>query len=514
MRPDTAALARFFSKLFGRLALYWRRWLERQLGDRAANRINRVLSAIALPSIALFLALALLTYSQYQVNQPIAGSIEAPAPVTQAPVTQAPVTPAPIANAPIANTPIANAPPAEALTPLEAPPIPEAVANAAEIRGVWITNVASNILFAPWGIPKAIDQLAALRFNTVYPVVWNRGKTFYRSRVMKDMTGQNIEPLIALTHPKEDPLEEMVRLGHEKNIQVLPWFEYGFMVPLNSSIARQHPDWLTARQNGSRRLKDDSFEEEGVLSEERAENRGWLARLLRSGAPNHLGWLNPMHPSVQGLLLSLVEEVVSQYDVDGVQFDDHFSLPVEFGYDDYTVALYRAEHQGQSPPSNPADTDWIRWRAGKLSKFMGILYARVKTTCPSCTVSISPNPAKFAYRFNLQDWQTWVSKGWVDDLVVQIYRDDLEQFERELEKNPLRAAANRIPVSVGILTGTWRHPIAFEQIQQQVESSRDRQFAGVSFFYWDTLWSYFTPEAPQRRREDFKQLMAFEKEQG
>ncbi len=371
-----------------------------------------------------------------------------------------------------------------------------------EIRGVWITNVASSVLFAPWGIPKALNQLAEMHFNTVYPVVWNRGQTFYRSKALKAITGQTIEPFIALTHPREDPLEEMVRVGHRKDLRVLPWFEYGFMVPMNSKLAQQHPDWLTSRKNGSQRLKEGTFE-----GEVPSKDKGLFSRLLTSGAPTYLGWLNPLHPSVQGLLLGLIEEVVSEYGVDGIQLDDHFSLPVEFGYDDYTVALYRAEHQGQAPPSNPADQDWIRWRAGKLSRFVNILHATVKANCSTCIISLSPNPAKFAYRFHLQDWQTWTREGWIDELVVQIYRDDYAQFEQELDKRPLAEARDRIPVSIGILTGTWRRPISFEQIRQQVEGSRDRQFSGVSFFYWDTLWSYFTPEAPQRRRQNFQALM-------
>jgi uncharacterized lipoprotein YddW (UPF0748 family) len=394
--------------------------------------------------------------------------------------------------------------------------------RAGEIRGVWMTNVASSILFTPWGISRALNQLAAMDFNTVYPVVWNRGQTFYRSPTLKKLTGQPIDPLIALLHPQEDPLAEMVRVGHRKQLRVMPWFEYGFMVPMNSALAQQHPEWLTSRQNGSRQLTEDTFEAGSAVGQplgdvaagDAAGKARPLNRPLNSGAPAHLGWLNPMHPSVQGLLLGLVEEVIEAYDVDGIQLDDHFSLPVEFGYDPYTVSLYQAEHQGQSPPSNPADPDWIRWRAGKLSKFMNVLHARVKAKCDSlgrprdrCTVSISPNPAKFAYRFQLQDWRSWVQQGWVDELVVQVYRDDLARFESELSKGPLQEAKERIPVSIGILTGTWRHPIAFEQIQQQVRSSRDRQFAGISFFYWDTLWSYFTPEAPQQRRQAFKQLM-------
>ncbi|MGB3299795.1 MAG: family 10 glycosylhydrolase [Phormidesmis sp.] len=371
-----------------------------------------------------------------------------------------------------------------------------------EVRGVWITNVASSVLFAPWGIPRALNQLADMHFNTVYPVVWNRGQTFYRSQSLSAITGQPIAPLMALTHLIEDPLAEMVRVGHRQNLRVLPWFEYGFMVPMNSAIALQHPNWLTARQDGSRQLQSGLFEPIETPLE-----RGLFSRLLNGGAPTQLGWLNPMHPSVQGLLLGLIEEVIDQYDVDGIQLDDHFSLPVEFGYDPYTVSLYQADHQGQPPPNNPADPDWLRWRAEKLSRFMNIIHARVKAKCLSCTISISPNPAKFAYRFYLQDWRKWVAEGWVDELVVQVYRDDAERFESELGKAPLQEAQSRIPVSIGILTGTWQHPISFEQIRQQVQSSRDRHFSGVSFFYWDTLWSYFTPESPQRRRQAFKQLM-------
>ncbi|HEY9739314.1 MAG TPA: family 10 glycosylhydrolase [Coleofasciculaceae cyanobacterium] len=48
-----------------------------------------------------------------------------------------------------------------------------------ELRGVWLTNVASPLLFIPWGVKRALHQLSLLNFNTVYPVVWNQGHTFY-----------------------------------------------------------------------------------------------------------------------------------------------------------------------------------------------------------------------------------------------------------------------------------------------------------------------------------------------
>jgi len=40
-----------------------------------------------------------------------------------------------------------------------------------EMRGVWLTNVDSEVMFSRAGIRQAFNQLAQLKFNTVYPAV-------------------------------------------------------------------------------------------------------------------------------------------------------------------------------------------------------------------------------------------------------------------------------------------------------------------------------------------------------
>ncbi|MBE9079542.1 family 10 glycosylhydrolase [Romeria aff. gracilis LEGE 07310] len=374
--------------------------------------------------------------------------------------------------------------------------------TSAELRGVWLTNVASGVFFAPWGLARALDQLADLHFNTIYPVVWNRGQTFYPSSRLEQLTGEAVEPLLNFAHLGQDVLAELTRRGHRRQLRVIPWFEYGFMVPIHAAIAQQHPDWLTTRQNGSYRLQESVFEPQALSGRQRL-----IDRLFHNPLAGQLAWLNPLHPAVQSLLLDLVMEVVEGYPVDGIQFDDHFSLPVEFGYDPYTIDLYRAEHGGQAPPSNPTDGDWMRWRASKLSGFVSRLHEAITAARPGCTLSLSPHPAGYAYHYYLQDWQRWVDNGWIDELVLQVYRNDLASFETELSQPGVQSARQRIPVSVGILTGTWERPIGFEQIAEQVAASRDRNFHGVSFFYWQTLWSYFTPESPQTRRQKFRDLL-------
>jgi uncharacterized lipoprotein YddW (UPF0748 family) len=364
-----------------------------------------------------------------------------------------------------------------------------------ELRGVWLTNVASSVLYTPWAINRAVSQLAKLKFNTIYPVVWNRGNTFYPSQVAKKVTGRDRDLSLQVLKLNQDVLAQIVKQGHRQGLRVIPWFEYGFMAPPNSALAKRHPDWLTARRHASKITVD--------VNQPKATNPKVVDPMLTKGV-----WLNPFHPEVQQFMLNMIVEVVTKYDVDGVQFDDHFGLPSDFGYDRFTVALYQQEHQGKIPPNNPLDAQWLRWRADKLTNFMERVYKAVKAVKPECLVTLSPNPQDYAYRATLQDWQTWVNRGLVEELICQIYRNDRQSFIAELQQTALQAARKKIPVGIGILTGSVTNPVTLKQIGQQVQWVRDRGYSGVSFFYWESLWGYITPESPQERRNGFNALFS------
>jgi uncharacterized lipoprotein YddW (UPF0748 family) len=357
-----------------------------------------------------------------------------------------------------------------------------------EIRGVWLTNVASGVLFVPWGINRAVNQLSALNFNTIYPVVWNRGHTFYNSKVAKRVIGSNTQTLLQIMHGGGDVLEKLIKLAQPKGISIIPWFEYGLMTPVHSELARRYSDWLTTGQQGSKFIKD--------IPPEEIET-------------NHIikqAWLNPLHPQVQEFIQELIVEVVTNYDVDGIQLDDHFGMPVQFGYDAFTVELYQKEHQGKSPPTNPFDSEWMSWRAEKITDFMAAIYQAVKAVKPHAKISLSPNSQAFAYKYYLQNWEDWVKKGLIDELILQVYRYNKNSFIAELEKPAVEFARSQIPVGIGITTGTLRNSVPIAQIQEQVKLVRDRQFSGISFFYWESLWNYISPESPRKRRRAFSQM--------
>ncbi len=385
------------------------------------------------------------------------------------------------------------------------PVIVQATSGKKEVRGVWITNVNSTVLFTPWAINRALSQLSQLNFNTVYPVTWNRGNTFYPSDVAKQITGQPQDQTLALFRLGQDVLREIFQQSHRQGLRVIPWFEYGFMAPINSLIVKRHPHWVTTSFDKNRNFTKDMFELElqDLLPE--SDQDSLLVNLQQSLSIYNV-WLNPINPQVQNFILDLILEVVKKYDVDGVQIDDRFGMPVQLGYDPITVHLYREQHQGKMPPEDFTNSEWMLWRANQITAFIERLYKAIKAVKPNCIVSLSSNPDNVAYKLYLQDWPTWVQRGLIDEFVLQVYRNDLPSLTKELERASVKMAKSKIPVSIGILTGTWEKPISIEQIQEQVKAVRDRKFAGVSFFYWETLWSYMTPDSPQKRRMGFRKM--------
>lgn len=360
-------------------------------------------------------------------------------------------------------------------TPIEIPiaappliPIPHT-----EIRGVWLTNNDLPMMENQTKLRTAMNQLRALNFNTVYPVIWNSGYVNYPSSVAQRY---GIQPFIRKGSDGHDILADLVNQAKANNLLVIPWFEFGFMVPQTSELATLHPQWLTETRSGEQ---------------------------LSNGPAGEVAWLNPFHPEVQQFITELVVEAVTQYNVDGIQFDDNMGLPREFGYDRFTRALYTKETK-KSVPSNVADANWVKWRADKISAFMTQLNQTIKSRKPNAIVSISPNYYDHAYKLTLQDWLGWVRSGIVDELIMQVYRSDLSSFAAKLSRPEVLETQQKIPTAIGILTGLRRRPVSIQQIQSQTRIAQERGL-GVSYFYYESLWDD-APEGIMERISGFQSL--------
>jgi uncharacterized lipoprotein YddW (UPF0748 family) len=346
-------------------------------------------------------------------------------------------------------------------------------------KAVWLTNVDSQVMNTRANLAAGLERLAQLGFNTIYPAVWQRGYTLYPSQVAQELTDAVVLP----NSPFEgrDLLAEIVELAQPLKIRVIPWFEYGLMVPPRSPIACRYPDLLTCDMQGNiQRIQGASGQQD----------------------PNV--WLNPCHDRVRKFIVDLIADVVNRYRVAGIQLDDHFAFPVELGYDSpgerlrqrFTQQLFKRSGSWQ----------WDDWRAGQLTSLLQEIVRSVKAIRRDCQISISPNPLDFSKRRYLLDWHKWCELGLVDELVLQVYRDRLDLFDRELAKPEVRAINHKVPTLIGILTGLRTRSIATDTIDAQVNSIIDRQFSGYACFFYETLFhERLTPQPVSR---DLQQLIA------
>ncbi|TVP68283.1 MAG: hypothetical protein EA342_06445 [Leptolyngbya sp. LCM1.Bin17] len=412
----------------------------------------------------------------------------------------------------------------------QAQPTPVA-APSRELRGVWLTNIDSQVLFSTEALQSGVNRLADLNFNTIYPVVWNWGYTLYPSRTAQRelgishfLYGERRPPRPGEAPEERDMMQEAIDFGHARGMAVVPWFEFGFMAPDNYVLYRRHPDWFTqkliepAGPSGRKSLAGTKAwnpptavpstplpaeVKASDLAREKARIHHWQAQLdgeepeaapitdpgiWMEGGVIPRRWMNPFHPQVQKFMLELIDDLVTNYEVDGFQFDDHLGLPVDFGYDPYTINLYRAEHNGRIPPANAQDPEWLAWRANKISDFLEDVYKLVKARRPQAVVSISPNPYPFAYVNYLQDWPEWVNRGIVDEMIIQVYRSDQNRFMWEMNKPSAQGSRRRIPTSIGILSGLRAAPVDMDHITDQMVAVRDRDYAGMAFFFYESLW--------------------------
>jgi uncharacterized lipoprotein YddW (UPF0748 family) len=274
------------------------------------------------------------------------------------------------------------------------------------IQGVWIANHPhSQVLASLESIQQAIQYLKEKGFNTIFPVIWNRGYTLFPSAVMQSYNLPIIDPFY--DKQNRDPIKEIIIEAHQNKIKVIPWFEYGFAAShliSGGHLLKQNPHWKAINNRGE--------------------------TVIHGG----LTWMNGFHPQVQQFMRELVLEVVKNYDVDGIQGCDRFpAAPVQSGYDSYTLSQYQTEC-GKKPPKNEKDTQWIQWRANLLTNFLSDLYQQVKAIKPHVLVSLSPAVYPFCLQNLLQDSKSWMQNKLVDLIHPQIYRSDFLHYAHEVKQ--------------------------------------------------------------------------------
>lgn len=334
-----------------------------------------------------------------------------------------------------------------------------------ELRGTWL---ARNSLSSKESLAQAMDSLAKNNFNVVYVNAWSRGYPLWKSEVFFQETGLRIDPDFI----NRDILAEAVAEAHRLGLHVEAWFEYGFVggwagnqpPGVKGPIFQAHPNWVAKKIDGT---------------ELDASNFYWMIHT---------------HQDVQNFLIALALEVVRNYDIDGIELDRIRYSSLEYGYDYYTDSLYRSEHNGNSPPLNYQDPNWLRWRADKLNDFAERIKDSLKSANPFMNLSNAPSlyssNSYTSYQSYAQDWVSWVNNGYVDNVQVQSYVTTNSFWSSILDYIPsLVNNINKVYPSFAVNPGS--STLTNSDVNQFINSSRSKGYKGNSIWYYTDLIPYF-----------------------
>ena len=195
---------------------------------------------------------------------------------------------------------------------------------------------------------RILDSLASANMNAVCFQVRSRCDAMYQSSYEPWSTD-----LVATRgmNPGYDPLAFVIQEGHKRGIEVHAWLNpYRFETALNQ--------WS------------------GKPGDYRATNPDWVLTYASGSSI-----LDPGHPGVVKRIQSIVAEIVNNYDVDGILFDDYFyaygGTPASL--DANTQALYK-----------PANMDLGDWRRSNVNKMVKAVYDTIQQIKPYVRFGVSP----------------------------------------------------------------------------------------------------------------------------
>lgn len=303
--------------------------------------------------------------------------------------------------------------------PGRTPPLPLTT----PVKGIWVARYHFRYVE---DVRTIIENCAAAGCNTVFWQVRGEGTVDYASKI--EPWGKEFD----YKYPGFDPLAAAIAEAHQRGLRIEAWFNVmpgwkgATPPPFKTQLYYAHPDWFLYDANGRRQ----PLGKEYVI-------------------------VNPCLPEVRRYIVSIVDEIVSRYDVDGIHLDyvryawDGVPKGKQlYPRDSRTLGLYRHE-TGQNPDDDPAA--WDHWRANQITRLVDDIHSTVDRKRPGATLTAAVwrNP-DIGYRDYLQNSVAWLRAGLVDALMPMAYTDKLDQFDGDIRTYGHLAQGRVIVPGLGI----------------------------------------------------------------
>lgn len=308
-----------------------------------------------------------------------------------------------------------------------------------EFRAVWIayydfeaTMGKSEEVFTT-KIGEMFDNAVSLGMNAVVAHVRPFSDAMYKSKYYPWSRYASGTQGVS---PGYDPLEIMVREAHARELEFHAWLNPYRITSSGTDVsvlADTHPakKWLT---------DDDPSNDRNVLA---------LGNKL---------YYNPSVKAVRKLITNGIKEIVKNYDVDGIHFDDYFYPDMGSKYASvFDAEEYEAYASARRDLGKSVKTivEWRRYNVNLLVKY---IYSEIKKIDDTVIFGISPGGfidyLSENHRYYV-DFETWLSKpGYIDYICPQLYwsfaQSNKYPFDSTLERwLSYRTADVKMYVGVG-----------------------------------------------------------------
>lgn len=368
------------------------------------------------------------------------------------------------------------------------------VINYDEIKGIWISYLdlaamlkGKNENEFRKNISQAIENVEVMGLNTLIVQVRPFSDALYQSKYYpwsvycSGMEGNA---------PGYDPLKVIIEEAHLRKIRVEAWIN-PYRVR-NDSVKVP----LSSENPASKWIKDSS---DNII-----KYNGGI-------------YYNPGKEEVRQLIVNGVKEIVENYEVDGIHFDDYF-------YPSSDVSIDKKAYEGYI--SSGGDLDLNSWRRENVNILVRQVYSVIKEINPEVVFGISPQ-GSMDNNYNSQfiDVKEWVQNpGYIDYICPQVYYgflNDNSNFQQVIEEFNSIVTESTVNLYIGLSVykvgsedtwagngrDEWRN--STDILKRQVEASRKlKKYKGILLFRYDSL---FNPSSNiksqiQQERENLKSL--------
>ncbi len=290
-----------------------------------------------------------------------------------------------------------------------------APAQTVEFRGMW-ADVWHEGYKSAAQIDALVGRAVEGRYNAIFPEVLayqDSGSSAHGA-----YWDSAIVPMATDIQGGIDPLAYLVQQAHAQGIEVHAWLTTlrvsGSWPPANNPTLAAHPEWIMVAQADM--------------------NTG--PQLIGSDYT-----LDPGSPDVQEYLISIVRELVSNYELDGIHWDRVRYEQTDAGYPAYTsyaksgLARFKAITGSGGTPPPSGEPSWNDFRRRGITELIRRTQVEIESIAnprqplrhSAALITWGNAPTSFtstnAYIL-FQNWEEWQRLGFLDMAIPMTYYDE------------------------------------------------------------------------------------------